>query len=172
MFSGTKIYQLIEDADYDAIEDPVDREKLEDIFFKKGVTVYRCHSCGRLVIEWDDKGVPMFYLPEAKLENASSAEKCRLPGEGQKWKPVQEVPLPADAPSEERHLRELEMIADAAYKAMYDSTAPAACYSDAKAALAEAIGLADKMGRQADVERLSQKDEHLKAVYRSQFYPF
>lgn len=37
MFTGTKIYQLIEDADYDAVEDPVDRDKLDDLFFKKGL---------------------------------------------------------------------------------------------------------------------------------------
>ncbi len=170
MFTGTKIYQLIEDADYDAIEDPIDRDKLYDLFFKKGVTVYRCHSCGRLLVEWGDKGVPTFYLPEVKLENISSGEKCRQSGEKQKWEPVQEVTLPEDASDDERRLRELEIMADAAYKAMYDSISPAAHYSDAKDALAEAIGLANKMGRKADVGRLLQKDEHLKAVYRSQFY--
>lgn len=171
MFTGTKIYQLIEDADYDAVEDPVDRDKLEDLFFKKGVTVYRCHNCGRLLIEWDNNGVPTFYLPEVKLKkDISSDKKCCLPDEEPKWESVQERPLPEDATNDERRLRELEIMADAAYKAMYDSITPAAHYSDVKAALAEAIGLANKMGRKADMERLLQKDEHVKAVYRSQFY--
>ncbi len=131
MFTGTKIYQLIEDTDYDAIDDPVDRDKLDDLFFKKGVTVYHCHSCGRLLVEWDDKGVPTFYLSEVKLEkNISSDKKCCLPGEGQKWKPEPEVLLPENAPDDERRLRELEIMADAAYKAMYDSITPVAHYSD------------------------------------------
>ena len=49
------IYRLIEDSDCDAVEDPVDRDKLEDLFFKKGFAVHRCLSCGRLLIEWDEK---------------------------------------------------------------------------------------------------------------------
>jgi hypothetical protein len=68
MFSGTHIYQLIEDSDYDAVEDPVDRDKLEGLFFKNGVTVYRCLNCGRLLVEWDEKSGLTVYLPEGKLE--------------------------------------------------------------------------------------------------------
>ncbi len=64
-FTGTDIYKLIKDADYDAIEDPVDRGKLSDLFFGKGVTVYHCKRCGRLIVEWEDGG-PTFYLPESK----------------------------------------------------------------------------------------------------------
>jgi hypothetical protein len=66
MFSGTHIYQLIEDSDYDAVEDPVDRDKLEDLFFRKGLTVYCCPSCGRLLIGWDEKSGLTVYLPEGK----------------------------------------------------------------------------------------------------------
>ena len=64
-FTGTNISKLIKDADYDAIEDPVNREKLSDLFFEKGVTVYRCERCGRLIVEWED-GNPTFYQPERK----------------------------------------------------------------------------------------------------------
>jgi membrane protein DedA with SNARE-associated domain len=32
-FTGTNIYKLIKDADYDALEDPVDRHKLSGLFF-------------------------------------------------------------------------------------------------------------------------------------------
>lgn len=77
-----------------------------------------------------------------------------LPDEGQKWMPVPEVSFPEDASDDERCLRKLETMAGASYDDMFDYRSPAACYSDAKAALAEAIGLAKKMGRQADVARL------------------
>jgi hypothetical protein len=66
MFTGTNIYQLIKDSDYDAVDDPVDRDKLSDLFFKKGVPVYQCSTCGRLLVEWDPEGGPTFYLPEGK----------------------------------------------------------------------------------------------------------
>jgi hypothetical protein len=65
-FTGTNIYKLIKDADYDAIEDPIDREKISVLFFNKGITVYHCESCSRLIVEWDDKGDITFYLPEGK----------------------------------------------------------------------------------------------------------
>jgi hypothetical protein len=39
LFTGTNIYKLIKDADYDAIKDPVDRDKLSDLFFRRGITV-------------------------------------------------------------------------------------------------------------------------------------
>jgi hypothetical protein len=66
LFTGTRIYKLLQDADYDAIEDPVDREKLSDLFLEKGITVYRCQQCGRLAVEWNKEGDPTFYLPEVK----------------------------------------------------------------------------------------------------------
>jgi hypothetical protein len=66
LFAGTSIYKLLKDADYDAIVDPVDRGKLSDLFFVKGITVYRCEACGRLAVEWNDDGEPTFYLPEVK----------------------------------------------------------------------------------------------------------
>jgi hypothetical protein len=66
LFAGENICRLIKDSDYDAIEDPVDREKLSDLFFNKGIPVYHCSRCGRLLVEWDEEGGPTFYLPEGK----------------------------------------------------------------------------------------------------------
>jgi hypothetical protein len=67
MFAGTGVSQLIKDSDYDSVEDPVDRQKLEDLYFRKGRTVYPCGICGRLLIQWDDNDAPQFYKPEGKL---------------------------------------------------------------------------------------------------------
>jgi hypothetical protein len=62
-----------------------------------------------------------------------------------------------------------EALAEKAYDAMYDSRYPAAEYSDLKEYFAEAIGLARSVGLTAEVERLSKRLEHCKAVYRGQF---
>jgi len=66
LFTGTNVYRLINDSDYDTIEDLVDRDKLSDLFFNKGIPVYCCARCGRLVVEWPEQGGPSFYLPEGK----------------------------------------------------------------------------------------------------------
>lgn len=63
-FTGTDIYKLIKDADYDAVGEPLTWQKLQDLFFQKGVTVYHCRSCGRLAIEWGDDGGVTFYKLE------------------------------------------------------------------------------------------------------------
>ncbi len=65
LFAGTDVYQLIKDADYDAIEDPVDRGKLEKLFFDSGIPAYHCKNCGRLAVQWTPQGEPVFYVPEA-----------------------------------------------------------------------------------------------------------
>lgn len=62
-FAGAGVCRLIRDSDYDAVEDPVDREKLEDLFFHAGVPVYRCGKCGRLAVEWSAESPPVFYTP-------------------------------------------------------------------------------------------------------------
>ena len=65
----------------------------------------------------------------------------------------------------------LEAQAEAAYDRMYDArpgTDAAARYSDAKEALHDAIGLARRLGRNDDAERLAARLEHIKAVFRSQ----
>ena len=65
LFTGTDIYKVINDADYDKLEDPVDRNKVEKLFFE-GVTLYRCKSCKRIAIEWEGWESPIFYIPENK----------------------------------------------------------------------------------------------------------
>ena len=67
---------------------------------------------------------------------------------------------------------EFERIAEEAYSRMYDAESPTAAtgfYSDAKEALADAIGLARILGDAQAVERLEKRLAHIKAVFRSQF---
>jgi hypothetical protein len=76
------------------------------------------------------------------------------------------------AMTDEAHLRQLEEFAEAAYDKMYDAGSPSgatALYSDAKEALADAIGLARRLGLAEDVTRLEERLAHIKAVFRSQF---
>jgi hypothetical protein len=171
MFSGTHIYQLIEDSDYDAVEDPIDRNKLEDLFLKKGITVYPCLSCGRLFVEWNRKGGLTVYLPE---ENQEIPRSKTVPYQAKEA--TQEDQGTAEAlESEERdqpddpQLNKLEAMAEAAYDEMYDSRRPGACYSDAKEALYSAIELAERLGRKKDVKRLQKRLQHIKDVFRHQF---
>ena len=59
-----------------------------------------------------------------------------------------------------------------AYARMYDAefgTSAAAHYSDAKEFLYDAIGLAQRLGKPEEAERLSHRLAHIKAVFRSQF---
>ena len=62
-----------------------------------------------------------------------------------------------------------EALAEKAYDAMYDSRYPSGEYSDLKDYFREAIGMAERAGLTAEVERLSKRLEHCKAVYRKQF---
>jgi len=74
--------------------------------------------------------------------------------------------------SDQQRLNELEAQAEKAYARMYDCTNPtaaAARYSDAKEALHDAIGLAQRMGKADVVSRLNTRLAHIKAVFRSQF---
>jgi hypothetical protein len=73
---------------------------------------------------------------------------------------------------EDARLQWLEAKAEEAYSRMYDAqfgTPAAACYSDAKEFLYEAIGLAQRLGKPAEADRLSLRLAHIKAVFRSQF---
>ena len=81
------------------------------------------------------------------------------------------VPNPFEKAVTER-LRRLEAFAEAAYDRMYDATQSrdaSTHYSDAKEAFYDAIGLAQRLGRTEDVERLEARLAHIKAVFRSQF---
>jgi hypothetical protein len=74
--------------------------------------------------------------------------------------------------AEADQLHQLEALAEAAYDKMYDAHDPsgaAVCYSDAKEALYDAIGLARRLGKVDVAERLEQRLAHIKAVFRSQF---
>ena len=65
-----------------------------------------------------------------------------------------------------------EAQAEAAYDGMNVATNPtdvAARYSDAKDALADAMAIARRLGRQKDYERLSAQLAHIRAVLRSRF---
>jgi hypothetical protein len=174
MFSGTHIYQLIEDSDYDAVEDPVDRDKLEGLFFKKGITAYRCLSCGRLLVEWDKKGGLTVYLPEGKQEiPKAEAVACQTDRSRDEGSPKEEAAeelecQERDQPDDPR-LNELEAMAEAAYNEMYDSPSPAGCYSTAKETFYSAIERAERLGRQKDVRRLEKRLQHIKDVFRQQF---
>ena len=173
IFSGTGIFQLIRDSDYDAIEDPVDRDKLSDLFFKKGTTVYRCHSCGRLLIEWDE-GAPTFYLPEGKYaeipKDEPALQEYQHEDKGLTESETAEEPdLPESDQPDDPQLKALEAIAEAAYDEMYDSRYPTGCYSRTKEAFYDAIVLAAQLGRQKDVKRLEERLQHIKNVFRHQF---
>jgi hypothetical protein len=74
--------------------------------------------------------------------------------------------------NDDEKLRAFEAQAEDAYAAMYDapnSTAAAGCYSNAKEALYDAIGLAHRLGKADVVARLEDRLAHIKAVFRSQF---
>jgi hypothetical protein len=74
--------------------------------------------------------------------------------------------------NDDEKLRAFEEQAEDAYAAMYDapnSTAAAGCYSNAKEALYDAIGLARSLGKADVVARLEERLAHIKAVFRSQF---
>ena len=177
MFCGTHISQLIEDSAYDAIEDPVDRDKLADLFFNKGATVYRCLNCGRLLVEWDNKSAPTFYLPEGKMEisnpgtsfNDLSCQTRKNDDLEVRKLEAREHEYSESNQPDDPQLKELEAIAEAEYDEMYDSRNPTGCYSRAKEAFYGAIKLASQLGHQADVIRLEKRLQHVKAVFRSQF---
>ncbi len=188
MFCGTPVYMLVKDSDYDALdnnEEPeawnkaIDRSKVEDLFLHKGTPVYQCTHCGRLVVEWKQELGPMFYLPELKVEDyLTDAEEDKsdqepsalslLPAGAPQWEPLPE-PLGEKATDDERRLRELEVMADAAYTAMYDAINPEAHYAEVKDILADAIALARKMRRETDLQRLQNRLAFVKAVFRNQF---
>ena len=66
LFAGENVFMLIKDSDYDSVEDPVDRDKLSDLFFRKGIPVYICSRCGRLLVDLGEERGPTFYQPEGK----------------------------------------------------------------------------------------------------------
>ena len=71
-----------------------------------------------------------------------------------------------------KEVAKFEALAETAYNEMYDSRAPAGCYSNLKDYFAIAIGLAERAGLHDDAKRLSARLDHCKKVYRSQFAGF
>jgi len=166
-------YMLIKDTDYDAVEAPVDYDKLSNLFWK-GIMAYRCGSCGRLIVEWDGQTGPTFYLPEGQQAEIPEREPALAKigrADNQEVKPGETAEAASDESSgpDEARLKALEAIAEAAYSEMYDSSYPTGRYSDAKEAFYDAIALATKLGRRKDVERLEKRLEHIKNVFRHQF---
>jgi hypothetical protein len=153
LFTGTDVYRLLKDSEYDSLDDPVDRDKLETLFFTKGIPVYRCKECGRLVVEWDNESAPLFYLPEEKNADNSTIEAITTQSNQ----------------DDDQRLKELEDIAEAEYDEMYNSMNPTVSYSRAKEAFNDAIAFANIVGRQVDVARLEKRLQHVKDVFRNQF---
>jgi hypothetical protein len=83
--------------------------------------------------------------------------------------------LPEETLSAEEMLKRLrffEAQAEEAYARMYEAQAGsdlAARYSDAKEALHEAIGLANRLGLRNESKRLAARLEAIKTVFRRQF---
>jgi hypothetical protein len=168
-------YKLIKDTDYDALEAPVDEDKISNLFLEKGITAYRCSSCGRLIVEWDDEDGPTFYLPERNRAEVPEPEAGLAKHDRHNDERSEKTgdTLTAEyADSDEPdnpQLKKLEAIAEAAYSEMYDSSYPTGRYSEAKEAFYDAISLARELGRPKDVERLEKRLEHVKDVFRHQF---
>ena len=69
-------------------------------------------------------------------------------------------------------MRACEALGEKAYDELYEartSRSASTLYSDAKDAFYDAIGLARDLGLTDEAERLDQRLEHIKAVFRSQF---
>ena len=67
------------------------------------------------------------------------------------------------------NIARLEAAAEKTYDEMYETRHPAGLYSEMKDCFAEAIGIAERAGLDADAKRLTARLEHCRAVYRSQF---
>ena len=66
----------------------------------------------------------------------------------------------------------LKAMGEKAYDEMYEahsSSGATACYSDAKEAYYDAIGLARRLRLDEEVKALEERLAHIKAVFRSQF---
>jgi replicative DNA helicase len=67
-------------------------------------------------------------------------------------------------------LRQLVALGEKYYDRMYESGRGAnRCYSNAKDAFYDAIGLASELGMKEEADALSKRLDHIKAVFRSQF---
>ena len=91
------------------------------------------------------------------------------------WLPMKGSPLEVgfhrtDEELNRNRLRKLHALGEKYYDQMYESGRGAnGCYSNAKDAFHDAIGLAKELGLKEEAEALSKRLEHIKAVFRSQF---
>jgi len=76
----------------------------------------------------------------------------------------------SDAELNRDRLRQLKALGEKYYDQMYESRRGATgCYSSAKDAFISAISLANELGMKEEAEALSNRLDHIKAVFRSQF---
>jgi hypothetical protein len=91
------------------------------------------------------------------------------------WLPMKGSPIEVgfqrtDEELNRNRLRKLTALGEKYYDQMYESGRGAnGCYSSAKDAFYDAIGLANELGLKEEAEALSKRLEHIKAVFRSQF---
>jgi hypothetical protein len=69
-------------------------------------------------------------------------------------------------------LDEWERRAEQSYAEMYEARRAKEPYEDACLAFARAIAAAQRLGLDQEVERLTRRVEHIRAVYNSQFRGF
>ena len=91
------------------------------------------------------------------------------------WLPMKGSPIEVgfrrtDDELNRNRLRKLNALGEKYYDQMYESGRGAnGCYSNAKDAFDDAIGLAKELGLNEEAQALSKRLEHIKAVFRSQF---
>jgi hypothetical protein len=119
-----------------------------------------------------------FMLPETALpERLPDFRTIRLTENRAVWTsiPMKGSPLEvafhrSDEELERNRLRKLTALGEKYYDQMYESGRGAnGCYSSAKDAFYDAIGLANELGMKEEAEALSKRLAHIKAVFRSQF---
>jgi succinate-semialdehyde dehydrogenase/glutarate-semialdehyde dehydrogenase len=82
---------------------------------------------------------------------------------------VQQPESPFDSLTPAQKVARLERWGEEAYTRMYDARSPSSDYSEAKENFHAAIALAMDLGLTEEVERLEQRLDHIKSVFRSQF---
>ena len=75
----------------------------------------------------------------------------------------------ATADEELSKMAKLEALAEKAYDEMYETRFPAGLFGDVKDFFALAIAAAERAGRTDEAERLAERLEHCRAVYRKHF---
>lgn len=119
-----------------------------------------------------------FMLPETELpEGLPDFRGIRLTENRAVWTalPMKGSPLEvafhrSDEELKRNRLRQLIALGEKYYDQMYESGRGAnGCYSSAKDAFYDAIGLANELGMKEEADALSKRLAHIKAVFRSQF---